>query len=871
MSFRTLLALALLLVPAAPAWSEQSLTLGVLAFRATEQSVSRWQPLADYLHEQLPGVRVRLKAFDYQGLDEAVERQQIDLVFTNPGHYVLIAHRTGLSAPLVGQINLVEGAPVKGFAGVILVRAEDEGLRSPTDLQGKHIAIPSKSSLGGYQMQAHSLVQAGLRMPGAVKILETDMPHDRAVEALLEKRADAAFVRSGLYEALLREGRVKPGTLRVLNQQDLPNFPHKASTALCPEWPIAALPHVDDTLAARVAAALLSLPHGGETALALGIHGFTVPYNYEPVRALLENLRLPPFDAAPQFTWSDIWARYGGLLIMLGISVTSGSLLLVVLIISHRRMQATQKALRASESSYRNLFEYMTVGFALHEILLDKQGRPCDYLFLQANPAFEKLTGLEVRGILGRRVLEILPEIEPDWIENFGQVALTGQPLHFEKYSQALNKHFEITAYAPQPGLFATIFLDISERKLHEAELQQAKAAAESANRAKSRFLATMSHEIRTPLNGILGMAQALQMPEVSDTERQDSAQIILDSGKVLLALLNDILDLSKVEAGRLEVGKARCKPELLLEETAGLFAQAARDQGLELDVFWQGPAGRIYWSDPIRLRQMLSNLISNAVKFTNKGGIRVQGREIARDDGMAELRFSVSDTGMGIAEDQQHILFQPFTQIDSSDTRPHSGSGLGLSIVRSLATLMGGEVGFDSSRQSGSTFWFSVCAPVAEPTEHRAPLKQTAGNPSQNDALLFSGKKILVVDDNQINHKLLDGILRKRGLEITHAENGREALTAVTGDNPPDLVLMDCQMPVMDGLEATTHIRQWEERNRLPHLPIIALTAGAFEKDRERCLAVGMNDFLTKPVYFEQLFAVLDKWLQEKQPPGIA
>ncbi|WP_305044759.1 PhnD/SsuA/transferrin family substrate-binding protein [Geoalkalibacter sp.] len=985
-----LLLLTLWLLPAKSAQAEYHLTLGILAFRPAPQVEARWMPLVEYLQGQLPEVEVRLKSFDYDGLEEAVQRREVDLVLTNPAHYVLIAQRAGLSSPLASQINLVEGVPVKGFGGVILVPADDRRLQSLKDLKGKRIATPALGSLGGYQMQAHALARAGLRVPRDIKIVETGMPHDRAVEALLEGRADAAFVRSGLYEALLREGRVAPARLRILNEQAAPDFPHRLSTPLYPEWPIAAMPQVDDALAARVASALLALPHGGETAAALGIHGFTVPYNYEPVRNLLETLRLPPFDAPPQFTWQDIQTKHGGLLILFAFGTACGSLLLIVLTVNHRRMRAAQaalrlsegllneaqkmarignweldlttnrlhwsleifhifeidpdrftpsyeafldaihpedrdlvnqaytqslkdrqpydivhrlrfpdgrirfvhercsttfsedgtplvsrgivqditerklaeEALRASENNYRNLFENMAVGFAEHEILLDTEGRPCDYRFLQINPAFEQLTGLKAEAILGRTVREVMPETEPFWIQTYGRVALGGEPLRFENFSGALGKHFEVSVYMPKPGRFATIFLDISERKRQEEELRQAKTDAESANLAKSRFLATMSHEIRTPLNGILGMAQMLKMPEITSAERQECAQTILDSGQTLLVLLNDILDLSKVEAGKLVLNERPCDPAQLLQESVALFAQLAQTKGLRLEARPATRAPQAYWCDAFRLRQMLSNLISNAIKFTNQGSIHVDVEELEGDGQSAVLRFSVRDSGVGVAEDQQRLLFKPFTQIDDSDTRAHGGSGLGLSIVRNLATLMGGEVGCSSAPGQGSTFWFSVRVRLADADDLRSQAADQVQVATGETSAPRERGRILVVDDHLLNRKLLTGLLGKRGFAVDQAENGEEALALLTGAEPPELILMDCQMPIMDGYEATTLLRRWEQDNNRPRLPIIALTAGAFEEDRKRCLAAGMDDFLTKPVYFDQLFEMLDKWL---------
>jgi len=254
---------------------------------------------------------------------------------------------------------------------------------------------------------------------------------------------------------------------------------------------------------------------------------------------------------------------------------------------------------------------------------------------------------------------------------------------------------------------------EIAERKRNEDVILQAKLAAEAANIAKSRFLANMSHEIRTPLNGILGMAQLLQEPGVSERERIGYAQTIYDSGQTLLALLSDILDLSKVEAGKLELEQVTFEPQQLISEIHEQFSGTVEKKGLTLESVTDGLLAQHYRSDPRRLRQMLANLLSNAIKFTAQGQISIRASEAGRNGDTAILEFSVTDTGIGIAADTRALLFQPFSQIDSSSTRRYSGSGLGLSMVRSLAQLMGGEVGVESEPGQGSRFWFRIHAAV--------------------------------------------------------------------------------------------------------------------------------------------------------------
>ena len=415
-----------------------------------------------------------------------------------------------------------------------------------------------------------------------------------------------------------------------------------------------------------------------------------------------------------------------------------------------------------------------------------------------------------------------------------------------------------VDATKPEAGSI-WVFEDISEQKAVESELIRAKEAAEAASVAKSQFLATMSHEIRTPMNGILGMAQLALMPDTNETDRQECLQSLLSSGQALLTLLNDILDISRVEAGKVVLENLAFDPETVLAEVERLFRESAAAKDLVITSHWQGAPATAYNGDPSRLRQMLSNLVGNAVKFTHDGDIRIEAGVSADDAGAEWLEFSVLDTGIGIDPDKLEALFQPFTQADSSMTRRYGGTGLGLSIVGGLAAAMGGNVGMASEPGKGSRFWFRV---PAHPASAAIPAGVVAPSPSTGRLAAAGNVRVLVVEDNLTNRKVLVSMLERWGYRIDLAENGQEAVDRVTHGAPPDLVLMDVQMPVMGGIEATERIREWEHAAGRPALPIIALTASAYEEDRQRCLAAGMNDFLSKPVDFGALQAVMGQWL---------
>ena len=396
-------------------------------------------------------------------------------------------------------------------------------------------------------------------------------------------------------------------------------------------------------------------------------------------------------------------------------------------------------------------------------------------------------------------------------------------------------------------------------------ELRRRTNQAEDANVAKSRFLATMSHEIRTPMNGVLGMAQLLLMPDTGEDKRREYARTIINSGELLLSLLDGVLDLAKVEAGKVEILSAPMEPGQVIQETYSLFAEAAASKGLTLEVCELAPSGQRYLGDSFRLRQMLSNLVNNAIKFTAKGNVLIEVREVGREGERAVLEFSVTDHGVGMTKETQERLFQAFTQADSSTTRQFGGTGLGLSIVRELAKLMGGDAGVQSELGKGARFWFRVPTKLTSEASEQPTAKPLADGALTATAPSAMPGRVLVAEDNKINQMVVQAVLHTLGVHSDIVEDGQQALDAIVGGMVPDLILMDAQMPTMDGLEAATKIRQWEAANGRPRMVIIALTASAFDDDRQHCLAAGMDDFLTKPLAVDKLAATLARWTSDR------
>ncbi len=561
----------------------------------------------------------------------------------------------------------------------------------------------------------------------------------------------------------------------------------------------------------------------------------------------------PPLDIMAEYEIDDYRTKteltYERLTILVSAALRTHALLL--------QMESQRRVVAANEARFRGLLEA-----APDAMIIIGAGGRIELINAQA----EKLFGYARAELIGKNVEALVPErlqavhqhhrneyVDRPKVRPMGAgLQLYGRRKDGSEFPVEISlSPLEIDS---ERVVTATV-RDVTERKLAEEELKRARDDAVKASRTKSEFLANMSHEIRTPMNGIMGMTELL-LETTLDAAQRDAADTIQYSARTLLTIINDILDISKIEAGMMQVEATPIDLRDIVRRAVQIGREAGSAKKLEFSLGIDDKVPSAVRGDPVRLSQVLTNLISNAIKFTERGQVAVSARLVRDAAGEVFVRFAVTDSGIGIPRDVLPRLFRPFVQADGSTTRKYGGTGLGLAISRRLVELMGGEIGVDSEPGKGSTFWFTVrfTRDATQPQPEATPVPAA---PIQNPRSA-SRWRILAAEDNPVNKMVAQHQLKRCGLQAEFVDNGRDALSALQKEHY-DLVLMDCQMPDLDGYGVTAEVRSHDGPNRATW--IIAMTAHAMGGDREKCLAAGMNDYIAKPFTTEALREVISRF----------
>ena len=874
--------------PIPSAQTPATIRIGVLAHKGVDICKQMWQPTMDYLGEALPGYHFSLSPLTFTEIDPAVRNKMIDFLICNPAIYVDLEVKYGVTRTMT-LMNLVGSQIVSEYGGVVFCRADRSDLHDFQDVRGQRLAATGQTSFGGWYLALREFMAAGIdpeRDCSRLVFLDT---HPAVVRAVLSGEADVGTVRTDTIERMAADGQIRMDEIRVIpvNVASVPrsNFPYVHSTRLYPEWPFAKLSGTSEELSRKLAVVLLSLPVDSPAATAAHSGGWGVCLDYTSVHDCLRELRLPPYQDYGQISLSDIWLHYWQWLMAIAALVIA---LLGMLLLLRGRQLAVIRAIG------QNRLLLASAGEGICGIGIDG-------ITTFVNPAANEMLGYATGELLGKNLHAMTHHTKADGRPypvhecpiymacKDGTVHQGSDEFFYCKDGRAIPVSYSSRPIVDIERITGAVvcFRDISERKQAEAELRKlnfyleesAELAndlalkAETASIAKSEFLANMSHEIRTPMNGVIGMTGLLLDTDLNDEQRR-YAEIVRASGESLLCLINDILDFSKIEAKKLDLEMLDFDLSSLLDDFAATLAVQSHEKGLELVCAADPNVPSLLRGDPGRLRQILTNLAGNAVKFTSAGEVAVRvsiedekvenmEQETAnispggvQDDATVLLRFSVRDTGVGIPEDKIDMIFDKFSQVDASTTRQYGGTGLGLAICKQLAELMGGKVGVSSEEGKGSEFWFTARLD-----------KQAIGLRAENiPPTDLRDTRVLIVDDNATNREILMIRLSSWGMRASEAQDGPAALQslyrALDKNDPFRIAVIDMQMPGMDGEAVGCAIKA---DKRLAGTRMVMLTSLGMRGDARRFQEIGFAAYSTKPIRHQDLKAVLSHALMDR------
>ncbi|MDE6759394.1 MAG: response regulator [Lachnospiraceae bacterium] len=554
--------------------------------------------------------------------------------------------------------------------------------------------------------------------------------------------------------------------------------------------------------------------------------------------------------------------------VIVGVSIVIIVISLCLSVIMLKLMQDEEKVSAVKSDKYKKLFLNLPIGFAQAQILRDPQtGRNMGYRISDANETFGRLFDLDISDYYNKIISESRVEVLQDinaWFEAYNNSGTKqGELLAVEITMEKLEKVFNTVMYKSESDYINMVVIDITEQKETENKLSAAIKDANAAYKTQAEFLANMSHEIRTPINGILGMLQLTLMAEDLQADYRDNLTTAKNCADTLLRLINDILDISKLEAGKYNLKEENFDIKAIIEETVAAQVPLAKGKGLSLDCSFGSDMPRLVRGDGQRIQQVLNCLLSNAIKFTGEGGVRVKVACLDDTLDKIKLRIAVADSGIGISDADRNKLFIRFSQVDSSDTRKYGGSGLGLVITKQIVELMGGNITVQSKEGLGSTFIVEVPLKLLKAADEVVEEVKEPEDPAVFSIMGHNRARILVAEDEPVNQQVIGKLLGMAGYSYDIAENGEKAVELFK-QKEYKAALFDVQMPVMDGLAATQEIRAIEFREGRKRLPIIAVTARAMFGDKERILEAKLDDYIAKPYNLNDVVETLNKYVDK-------